>query len=199
MFKISPCEVKGCTAPAFSLETLCYQHLAEHPERLSRSMQELQSTTTLLNRVFDGASFSGADLSRFRFVGCSFRNGQFRHSMFTGASFHLCFFDASQFISCDFSGADIDFCSFGQSSFMDCSFENSELIQTSFNGSVFTDCTFSGSNLYNSRFMLCEMNAVNFDNCDFKRAFYIPSKESSVTFVGSNIAEAVRDLEHLYL
>jgi len=82
---------------------------------------------------------------------------------------------------------------------MDCSFENSELIQTSFNGSIFADCTFSGSNLYNSRFLLCDLNTVNFENCDFKRAFYIPSKEIDVTFSGSNIAEAVRDLEHLYL
>jgi len=199
MYKIMPCEASGCPSPAFSSETMCFQHLAEHPDRLSRSMSELEHSMTVLNRVFDGGSFHGMDFSRFRFVGCSFRGGQFRHTMFTGASFHLCFFDNSDFISCDFSGGDIDFCSFGQSNFMDCSFENSELIQTSFNGAVFTDCTFSGSNLYNSRFMLCHLNTVNFDNCDFKRAFYIPSEEAGVTFAGSNIAEAVRDLEHLYL
>lgn len=199
MFRITPCEVEGCSAPAFSSETRCYAHLAEQPERLSRALKELQSSTTVLNRVFDGGTFQGIDFSRIRFVGCSFRGGQFRNSMFTGASFHLCFLDSSQFISCDLSGADIDFCSFGQTRFLDCSFENSELIQTSFNGAIFTDCTFSGSNLYNSRFMLCELNTVNFDNCDFKRAFYIPSKETGVTFTSSNIAEAVRDLEHLYL
>ena len=61
------------------------------------------------------------------------------------------------------------------------------------------DCTFAGSNLYNSRFIMCDMNTVNIDNCDFKRAFYIPSKEQNVSFSRSNIAEAVRDLEHLYL
>jgi len=46
---------------------------------------------------------------------------------------------------------------------------------------------------------MCDMNTVNIDNCDFKRAFYIPSKEQNVSFSRSNIAEAVRDLEHLYL
>jgi len=199
MFKITPCGVEGCDRPAFSLEHLCYQHLKDYPERLQKSLQELQNQNIILNRVFDGAAFVGPDFSRYRFVGCSFRNAKIQQAMFTGTSFHLCFFDQSSLISCDFSGSDIDFCSFGISTFMDCSFENSELIQTNFNGSKFADCTFSGSNLYNSRFVLCDLNTVNFDNCDFKRAFYIPTTEANVTFSGSNIAEAVRDLEHLYL
>ena len=199
MFKITPCAVEGCKRPAFSLESLCCRHLKEHPERMQQSLQELKTQTAILNRVFDGASFVGMDFSRYRFVGCSFRNSKTRQSMFTGASFHLCFLDHSSFLSCDFSGSDIDFCSFGISSFVDCSFENSELIQANFNGSRFVDCTFSGSNLYNSRFLSCDLNTVNFDDCDFKRAFYIPSKEVKVTFSGSNIAEAVRDREHLYL
>jgi len=185
--------------PAFSLENLCYYHLQDYPERMKKAMQELQSKNILLNRVFDNAFLMGLDFSRYRFVGCSFRNARIQHSLFTGASFHLCFFDSSSFFSCDLSGADVDFCSFGKCSFMDCSFENSELIQSCFNGSVIVDCTFAGSNLYNSRFIMCDMNTVNIDNCDFKRAFYIPSKEQNVSFSRSNIAEAVRDLEHLYL
>lgn len=199
MFAFLPCEQKGCTSSAFSLETLCYRHLMEHPERAARSMQELKEKPVLLNRVFDGATFSSMDFSRYRFVGCSFRGAKLQQCMFTGASFHLCFLDTSSFASCDFSGTDIDFCSFGKSTCLDCSFENSEIIHTSFNGSTLVDCTFSGSNLYNSRFVLCDSNSVSFDNCDFKRAFYLPAKETSVTFVGSNIAEAVRDLEHIYL
>ncbi len=199
MFKITPCGVEGCERPAFSLESLCYRHLKDYPERMQKSMQELQAQNIILNRVFDDASLVGLDFSRYRFVGCSFRNVKIQQSMFTGTSLHLCFLDHSSFVSCDFSGSDIDFCSFGTSAFMDCSFENSELIQVNFDGSSLVDCTFSGSNLYNSRFLLCDLNTVSFDNCDFKRAFYIPSKEVKVTFSGSNIAEAVRDLEHLYL
>jgi len=199
MFKVSACSIEDCSLPAFSLENLCYYHLQDYPERMKKAMQELQSKNILLNRVFDNAFLMGLDFSRYRFVGCSFRNARIRHSLFTGASFHLCFFDSSSFFSCDLSGADVDFCSFGKCSFMDCSFENSELIQSCFNGSVIVDCTFAGSNLYNSRFIMCDMNTVNIDNCDFKRAFYIPSKEQNVSFSRSNIAEAVRDLEHLYL
>ncbi len=199
MFKVSACSIEDCSLPAFSLENLCYYHLQDYPERMKKAMQELQSKNILLNRVFDNAFLMGLDFSRYRFVGCSFRNARIQHSLFTGASFHLCFFDSSSFFSCDLSGADVDFCSFGKCSFMDCSFENSELIQSCFNGSVIVDCTFAGSNLYNSRFIMCDMNTVNIDNCDFKRAFYIPSKEQKVSFSRSNIAEAVRDLEHLYL
>jgi len=199
MFKIIPCGVEACKNPAFSLESLCYHHLSEQPERLQKALNELKAQNVILNRVFDGATFGSLDFSRYRFVGCSFRDTEIKQSMFTGASFHLCFFDRSNFLSCDFSGSDIDFCSFGISSFIDCSFENSELIQTNFNGTQITDCTFSGSNLYNSRFLSCNLNTVNFDNCDFKRAFYIPSKEKNVTFSGSNNTEAVHDLEHLYL
>ncbi|HNV35494.1 MAG TPA: pentapeptide repeat-containing protein [Rectinema sp.] len=199
MFKVSACSIEDCSLPAFSLENLCYYHLQDYPERMKKAMQELQSKNILLNRVFDNAFLMGLDFSRYRFVGCSFRNARIQHSLFTGASFHLCFFDSSSFFSCDLSGADVDFCSFGKCSFMDCSFENSELIQSCFNGSVIVDCTFAGSNLYNSRFIMCDMNTVNIDNCDFKRAFYIPSKEQNVSFSRSNIAEAVRDLEHLYL
>ena len=199
MFRVSACSIEDCSLPAFSLENLCYYHLQDYPERMKKAMQELQSKNILLNRVFDNAFLIGLDFSRYRFVGCSFRNARIQHSLFTGASFHLCFFDSSSFFSCDLSGADVDFCSFGKCSFMDCSFENSELIQSCFNGSVIVDCTFAGSNLYNSRFIMCDMNTVNIDNCDFKRAFYIPSKEQNVSFSRSNIAEAVRDLEHLYL
>jgi uncharacterized protein YjbI with pentapeptide repeats len=100
MFKITPCAVEGCRRPAFSLESLCSQHLKEYPERLQRSLQELQAQTTVLNRVFDDMSFLGMDFSRYRFVGCSFRNSKIRQSMFTGSSFHLCFFDHSSFVSC---------------------------------------------------------------------------------------------------
>lgn len=199
MYKVVPCSIEGCHRPSFSLETLCFDHLKNDDERMRKSLEELRSQTLIMNRVFDDATIMGMDFSRYRFVGCSFRNVKMHHVMLTGASLHLSFLDGSEFISCDFSGTDIDFCSFGSSNFIDCSLENSELIHTNFNGSRFSDCTFSGSNLYNSRFLLCDLDTVSFDNCDFKRAFYIPAKESGVTFARSNIAEAVRDLEHLYL
>lgn len=159
----------------------------------------MRQQQVIINQVLDDAQLAAEDFSMLKFIGCSIRNVKFQHVMFTGASFRLSFLDHSEFTSCDFSGIDVNFCSFGNSKFIDCSFENSELIQANFNGCHFIDCTFSSSNLYNSRFMLCTLEEVHFDNCDFKRAFYLPRSELRTTFVGSNIAEAVRDMEHLYL
>ncbi|MFA6366457.1 MAG: hypothetical protein WCX13_04655, partial [Candidatus Hydrogenedentales bacterium] len=68
-----------------------------------------------------------------------------------------------------------------------------------FDGSRIKESTFSSSNLYDSRFILSDIENSRFDDCDFKRVYFMPKKAVSVSTVGSNIAEAVKDMEHLYL
>ncbi|MCX8014002.1 MAG: pentapeptide repeat-containing protein [Rectinema sp.] len=200
MFSAVSCTVAGCSRLAYFDTEFCYSHLIEKDQTESKRVcNRLRQQLVVINRVLDDAVLTAEDFSRLRFIGCSIRHTTMQHVMFTGSSFRLTFLDHSTFTSCDFSGIDMNFCSIGNATFIDCSFENSELIQANFNGCKFTDCTFSSSNLYNSRFMLCELEEVHFDNCDFKRAFYLPRSERGTTFVGSNIAEAVRDREHLYL
>ncbi len=77
--------------------------------------------------------------------------------------------------------------------------ENSELIHVNFNAAGSRRAPFSSSNLYDSRFILSDLKNSRFDDCDFKRAYYMPQKEKAVSTANSNIAEAVKDLEHLYL
>jgi hypothetical protein len=38
-----------------------------------------------------------------------------------------------------------------------------------------------------------------FNDCDFKRVYFMPTTSESVSTQGSNIFEAVRDMEHLYI
>jgi uncharacterized protein YjbI with pentapeptide repeats len=111
----------------------------------------------------------------------------------------LCFFDRSSFEACDFSGVDVEFGSFGASSIDNVSFESSELIHCNFNGAKIRETTFSGTNLYDSRFIRGEVEACDFENCDLKRVYFIPAKQSGVSFKGSNTMEMIKDLEHLYI
>ena len=57
----------------------------------------------------------GLDFSRYRFVGCSFRNAEFNIHCLLGL-LSIMFLDSSSFFSCDLSGSDVDFCSFGKCS-----------------------------------------------------------------------------------
>jgi uncharacterized protein YjbI with pentapeptide repeats len=69
----------------------------------------------------------------------------------------------------------------------------------SFNGATIRETTFSGSNLYDSRFIRGKIEGSDFENCDLKRVYFIPTKQTGVSFKGSNTMEAIKDLEHLYL
>jgi uncharacterized protein YjbI with pentapeptide repeats len=136
-----------------------------------------------------GITLEGVDLSRRKFIGCSFIRASFKNMLFTGSTFLLCFFDGAYFEACDFSGVNAQFCSFGGSEIINVSFENTELIH----------CNFDGSNLYDSRFIKGELNGCDLENCDLKRVYFIPAKQTGVSFKGSNTMEAIKDLEHLYL
>ncbi len=199
MYRRMPCAVAGCKESAFSGSPLCRFHLPQPEEAVKAIVSAISEDHNAINIDFSDMSLSLADFSRTRFVGCRFRKASLSHTMFTGASFRLCFFDTAIIDSCDFSGVDMDFCSFGDVDIFDCSFENSELIHVSFNGSRIRESTFSSSNLYDSRFILSEIENSRFDDCDFKRVYFMPIKSESVSTTGSNITEAVKDMEHLYL
>ncbi|MDH7483002.1 MAG: pentapeptide repeat-containing protein [Spirochaetales bacterium] len=199
MFTVRRCARHGCVAPAFMDHDVCFTHLEDRNAALASLKAALLPETLVMNLCFDGLELLASDFSRCRFVGCTFRGVHLNHVLFTGSSFRLCFFDGSVFSSCDFSGCDMDFCSFGNSNIIDCSFENGEYIHVNFNGCNISEVTFTGSNLYDSRFLKTRLAYVHFDNCDLKKAYFIPDHEEATTYAGSNSAEAVRDMEHLYL
>jgi uncharacterized protein YjbI with pentapeptide repeats len=151
-----------------------------------------------LNIDFNHIYLGGVDFSRMRFVGCRFGTRPFPTSFSPELPSDSVFRHAS-IDCCDFSGVDMDFCSLGDTDIFDCSFENSELIHVNFDGSRIRESTFSSSNLYDSRFILAEIEHSRFDDCDFKRVFFIPARSVSVSTKGSNINEAIKDLEHLYI
>jgi uncharacterized protein YjbI with pentapeptide repeats len=198
MFTFRRCGEPGCSS-------LCYQDsdrcLAHHP-----SATEAQAAVAALlaqekgckDLCAAGSSFEGLDLTRRKYIGCSFVGASFRNMLFTGSTFLLCFFDRARFEACDFSGSNVQFSSFGGSSVNNVSFESSELIHCNFDGAAIRDSTFNDSNLYDSRFIRGEVISCDLENCDLKRVYFIPAKESGVSFKGSNTMETIRDLEHLY-
>jgi uncharacterized protein YjbI with pentapeptide repeats len=198
MHTFQRCAEPGCSSLSFYGSTRC---LAHHPDPVSAST-EVQTLllTEKGSKDIDAAGLAveGLDLSRRKFIGCSFIGASFRNVLFTGSTFLLCFFDRARFESCDFSGANVQFGSFGASEIVNVSFESAELIHCNFDGSNIRETTFNGSNLYDSRFIRGEIDHCDFENCDLKRVYFIPAKQSDVSFKGSNTMEAIRDLEHLY-
>jgi uncharacterized protein YjbI with pentapeptide repeats len=199
MHSFTRCSVPGCSSIVFHGSDSC---LAHHPDRASAEAAAaavLASEGGVKDVNAAGLRLEGLDLSRKRFVGCSFMGASMKNVLFTGCTLLLCFFDGSSIESCDFSGANGQFCSFGDSDIVDSSFEGSELIHCNFDGSRIRDSTFSNSNLYDSRFIKGTIDDSAFENCDLKRVYFIPSRQSGVAFKGSNTMEAIKDLEHLYL
>jgi uncharacterized protein YjbI with pentapeptide repeats len=179
--------------------TTCLSHHEDRAAALAAAVSVLSAEGGAKDINAAGVVLEGLDLSHRRFVGCSFIGSTMKRVLFTGSTLLLCFFDASLLESCDFSGINAQFCSFGGSDIHDLSFEGAELMHCNFDGSHISDSTFSGSNLYDSRFIKGCIEESSFDNCDLKRVYFIPNKQSGVTFKGSNTMEAIRDLEHLYL
>jgi uncharacterized protein YjbI with pentapeptide repeats len=192
------CAEPGCSSLCFQGSTRC---LAHHPDP-ARASAEAQALLLAEKGCKDinvaGMAVEGLDLSRRKYIGCSFIGASFRNVLFTGSTFLLCFFDRARFEACDFSGVNAQFSSFGASEIVNASFESAELIHCSFDGSNIHDTTFSGSNLYDSRFIRGEIDHCDFENCDLKRVYFIPARQSAVSFKGSNTMEAIKDLEHLY-
>jgi len=193
------CDEKGCRSLSFQGSSRC---LAHHPDPAAAST-EAQALLLQEKGAKDlniaGLAVEGLNLTRRKYIGCSFIGASFRSTLFTGSTFLLCFFDRASFEACDFSGANVQFGSFGGSDIVNVSFENTELIHCNFDGARIRETTFSGSNLYDSRFIRGEIERCDFENCDLKRVYYIPSRQSGISFKGSNTMEAIRDLEHLYL
>lgn len=199
MLTSHPCAFPGCTISALPGSVTCIHHDPKPEITIDRISAILLAQDNHSDLDLCGVTLNGLDLGRKRFTSCSFMGSKLRHCLFTGSIFRLCFFDGAILDSCDFSGLDAEFCSFGDCEIHDTSFENSELIHTNFDGSRIRMCTFTRSNLYDSRFILPEIQDSDFSDCDFKRAYFIPAKADSVILKGSNTAEAIRDMEHLYL
>jgi uncharacterized protein YjbI with pentapeptide repeats len=199
MYPFDACSEPGCRALAFAGLGRCAQHLADRPQAFARAAELLTAGGTVKDLSLGGLVLDGLDLSKRRFVGCTFMGSSFRSVLFTNSTLILCFFDGSTIESCDFSTANAQFCSFGGCELHNSSFENSELLHCNFDGSKIREGTFNGSNLYDSRFIRCELENSDFVDCDLKRVYMIPAKQSGVSFKGSNTMEAIKDLEHLYL
>ena len=199
MHTFQRCSEPGCASLSFLGGTRC---LAHHPDPASATA-EAQALLLAEKGCKDlnaaRIAVDGLDLSRRKYIGCSFIGASFRNVLFTGSTFLLCFFDRAYFEACDFSGANAQFGSFGGSEIVNASFENAEMIHCNFDGARIRETTFNGSNLYDSRFIRGEIDGCDFENCDLKRVYFIPARQSGVSFKGSNTMEAIRDLEHLYL
>ena len=198
MFRNDHCGIPGCLNSAFAGTGLCFAHQDDQAAAVESALLNIKDGKSAKNLTLSGIALSDRDFSRKKFVGCSFAGATMSHVMFTGAIFRLCIFDRAVISGCDFSGVDMDFCSFGDAEILDSSFENSELIHVNFDGSRLTESTFSGSNLYDSRFLLCTIANSSFDDCDFKRAYFIPSSAEGLTMKNSNTMEAVREFGQLY-
>jgi uncharacterized protein YjbI with pentapeptide repeats len=199
MYPFDPCSEPGCQALAFAGLGRCLRHLPDRPRALATAVELLSSGGTVKDLNLAGISLDGLDLSKRRFVGCSFMGAGLRSVLFTNSTLILCFFDGASIDSCDFSTANAQFCSFGGIELLNSSFENTELLHCNFDGAKIRESTFNGSNLYDSRFIRCELENSDFVDCDLKRVYMIPAKQSGVSFKGSNTMEAIKDLEHLYL
>jgi len=199
MYPFDRCSEAGCRSLAFAGMGACLTHHPDRAAALERAAELLREGDTVKDLSLGGLSLDGLDLSKRRFVGCSFIGSSLRRVLFTNARLILCFFDSSSFDSCDFSTVNAQFCSFGGCEILNSSFENSELIHCNFDGSILRESTFNGSNLYDSRFIRCQLENSDFIDCNLKRVYMIPSKQANSSFKGSNTMEAIKDLEHLYL
>jgi uncharacterized protein YjbI with pentapeptide repeats len=199
MHTFQRCAEPGCASLCFHGSRTC---LAHHPEPAAAQAEALALLTQekgCKDLSAPGIVLESQDLSRRKYIGCSFIGASFKNVLFTGSTFLLCFFDRARFEACDFSGVNVQFGSFGGSAIENVSFENAELIHCNFDGAEIRETTFNNSNLYDSRFIRGEISACDFENCDLKRVYFIPAKQSGVSFKGSNTMETIKDLEHLYL
>lgn len=199
MYSFDRCSEPGCRALAFAGMGYCIQHVRDKSQAFERAAGLLTQGSTVKDLNLAGMIVEELDLSKRRFVGCSFIGASLKRVLFTNAKLILCFFDASILDSCYFSTVGAQFCSFGGAGILNSSFEGSELLHCNFDGAAMRESTFSGSNLYDSRFIRCDLERTDFVDCDLKRVYMIPARQSEVSFKGSNTMEAIKDLEHLYL
>jgi uncharacterized protein YjbI with pentapeptide repeats len=199
MYAFEPCGEPDCRRAVFAGGKTCLAH-ARNPESLVAAAAEaLRAGDEIRDLNLAGARLEGLNLGGKTFICCSFINTDLRNLLFTGARFRLCLFDRASIAPCVFSRLDAQFSSFGAARIDNSSFENSELLHVNFCGAEIHECTFNNSNLYDSRFIGTVLAKTDFVDCDLKRVHLIPAKEVEVSYKYSNIMEATRDLEHLYL
>lgn len=197
MYELNRCAAPGCDITALHGSDYCSNHHPD-PDGLSASiLQEFTGTDVIKNLNASGLRFQGADVSGKRFYSCSFSRAILQNMNFSACTFRMCFFDFSFIDSSDFSGIDAQYCCFAGARFLNVSFEHSELVHNNFNGARTNDCTFNYSNLYNSRFIMSEFEHTDFIDCNLKRTFIIPNKESEVSWRLSNTQEAIRELDRI--
>ena len=199
MHTFQRCSRPGCASLTFHGSETCLAHHPDPAAAQAAAQALLLQEKGCKDLSAAGTAIEGQDLSRRKYIGCSFIGASFKNVLFTGSTFLLCFFDRARFEACDFSGANVQFGSFGGSEIVNVSFENSELIHCNFDGARIRETTFNNSNLYDSRFIMGEIEGCDFENCDLKRVYFIPSRQSWISFKGSNTLETIKDLEHLYL
>ena len=87
------CDEPGCTSLCFQGSSRC---LAHHPDPARAPRQRsrpFSSTRKGQGYHAAGMAVEGQDLSRRKYIGCSFIGASFRNVLFTGSTFLLCFFD----------------------------------------------------------------------------------------------------------
>lgn len=197
MFELHRCAAPGCDVTALHGSEFCSDH---HPDPVSLAatiLQECAGMDVVKNLNAAGLRFQSADLSGKRFYSCSFSRSVLQNLNFSACTFRMCFFDFCFIDSSDFSGIDAQCCSFAGARFLNVSFEHSELVHNNFNGARTNDCTFNYSNLYNSRFIMSEFEHTDFIDCNLKRTFIMPTKETEVSWRLSNTQEAIRELDRI--
>jgi hypothetical protein len=199
MYRKVHCSVDACPNLAFAESPFCREHSPSPEEAAKRLIDRLCAEESAINIDFNHIYLGGVDFSRMRFVGCRFRHATLSHVLFTELPSDSVFSTPPPSTAATFRGWIWTSALWGDTDIFDCSFENSELIHVNFDGSRIRESTFSSSNLYDSRFILAEIEHSRFDDCDFKRVFFIPARSVSVSTKGSNITEAIKDLEHLYI
>lgn len=197
MFDLRQCATSGCDRTALHQSEYCAVHHPDPQAYADEALSSMQRLVDIRDRNYAGLRFEGANLSGKRFHSCSFSNAVLKNVIFSSCVFRMCFFDFCDSDSCDFSEIDAQFCSFAGARFLGASFEHSELVHDNFDGAMTTECTFNKTNLYNSRFIMAELEKTDFMDCNLKRSFIIPARETEVSWRLSNTAEAIHDLEGL--
>jgi len=192
MFTIIPCAA-GCGKPAITGNNLCFTHLADPEQEMSRIYSFIKDNKIIKDLNVSGMRFENVDFSLHHFYGCNFREVAFSRCKFSEMKVRMSFFDFSNFIKCDLTKTDIQFVSFAGTNFKNCDFSWSDILHVNFEGSTIVDTSFDNSNLYNSRYISADISKTTFNNCNLKRVNFVNSSQSELIFKSSNTAEAIVD------
>ena len=190
MFRVTRCEVEGCTRFAVGGETRCAQHLPRKDDVLRRMAEQLTGRREHDNISLIGLEFRNLDIRERVLTNGVFSDSSFHHITFAGGKIRFCYFEFCHFTGCDFSGTDILFSTFAGTVFDDCTFVGSDILHTNFNAARASDCRFDDCDLYYSRFIGATLQDVSYLDCNLKKASFAHSKRTNVNFKYSNYEEA---------